>query len=397
MKICVLLAALMLAMVLPVHNNYAMFVSDHSSYSQDCYKDKEKKKDKGKEDKTDLGKIDVKPSKERSAKSDIKSKPPSENKGKLRDFSEPYFGKRSEQKSDKPGRDNGRENDKGDGRNLWNDRDNDEHSHDRDKGDRGQSRPPRREKGNSVETHPNDDKHDIGISSHSHHDVYEIEEGDFLDDFTNDVFDGFLGGMYYFMFGDHGFRYSGRPYNHKLDPDRGVYVFSQEKQVAATHAFQLRNYYQPVNDGVRSYGTYGKILFPSSVNWDLYTNSYYERFNGRMDSLRYFSTYLNLGGLTSNTNVTFQLGLGGVVLTNVSGDQHGSPSAQVKLDCFPREPIGLHAFSNFSAPSRESLINWGVEIGWHSGVLELFIGHHALINSEGNQLNGPVVGCGLWF
>ncbi|MFH1228034.1 MAG: hypothetical protein V1701_09065 [Planctomycetota bacterium] len=115
------------------------------------------------------------------------------------------------------------------------------------------------------------------------------------------------------------------------------------------------------------------------------------------DTAHYFATYLNLGGLTSNTNMQFQLGWGGAVLTDANGNQHGSSSAQIKIDCFPREPISLHTFGNFSAPSGKSLVNWGVEIGLHSGMAEFFIGHHALINSQGNQLNGPVIGCALWF
>lgn len=213
------------------------------------------------------------------------------------------------------------------------------------------------------------------------------------DDDDNDWFDL----VSYLAFGDFGFRYSSYPYN---DPyHQGIYI-AHNPPLNSNYselALQLRSYYQKVDSDLWSYGLYGKILFPNSVSLDIFSADYLEDVDDGTDRMEYLSVHYNIGGLGSNSNMVIELGLGAWFLTNINGDIQGSLSFQTRVDYFPAKPWGVHLSAGYSAPANETLWNLDASLGWHLNHLELFVGYHSLINSGGDNLDGPTIGLALWF
>jgi len=196
------------------------------------------------------------------------------------------------------------------------------------------------------------------------------------------------------IFGDHNFRYSSYPYG---DPQKlGVYVSQDLTQ--NEFALQFRSYYQPIEQGLWSYGMYGKILMPSGFNLDTSFMHYTERVTtSRDEKMDYWALHFNLGAFGYDSNVVVEAGLGTAWLTDTERISHGSLSAQVNLDFFPAEPWSIHVGASYAAPTGHSIYNLEALGGWHQSHFELFLGYHALLNADGDNLDGPIFGFAFWF
>ncbi|MEW6026934.1 MAG: hypothetical protein AB1599_06555 [Planctomycetota bacterium] len=224
-------------------------------------------------------------------------------------------------------------------------------------------------------------------------DDYDNDSGDFWDEFWADLFSDIFSAL---IFGDFGYRYSSCPYNKPQQPQPGIYV-STNNELGNMTAFQFRTYYNTVDSNIKSYGLYGKLLFPSSWTWDMENNHYTEDVGNNNVSMNYFTTHFNTIGLTPNTNFVTEVGFGLAFLTDAADEVHSSGSFQVRADYFPAEPWSIRTSASFASPSDVRTTNFDATIGWHSSSLEIFGGYHSLINDKALNLNGPTFGMALWF
>ena len=67
------------------------------------------------------------------------------------------------------------------------------------------------------------------------------------------------------------------------------------------------------------------------------------------------------------------------------------------LDVFPKEPLSIRFSADFSRPAGHRLTKLETTFGWHNDNLEIFTGYNSLINSNGQNLDGPLFGAALWF
>ncbi len=224
---------------------------------------------------------------------------------------------------------------------------------------------------------------------------YSYEDDD--DDADYDWGEFFWDIWWELFFGDHGFRYRSYPYGESAH--QGIYI-SSDSFISESYngfALQLRSFYQKVESDLWGYGVYGKLLMPSGFSGDMYYNRYREEMEGSTDTMNFFTMHFNFAGLASDTNTVFELGLGGAFLTDVDGAAHGSLSIQGRVSYFPREPWSLQVSLGYSSPADHSLLNLDTTAGWHKNNWEIFVGYHSLINSGGDNLDGPVIGIALWF
>lgn len=230
---------------------------------------------------------------------------------------------------------------------------------------------------------------DHGDDYHEHH-YYNNDRSDYDDD------DG--GGFWLGdLFADRGYRYSSYPYN---DPGQeGIYLsyYPLASLYYENMAIQFRYYYQPIENNLQANGFYGKLLLGAGSTIDTFYSRYSEKLDGRTDTVDYFSLHWNLASLTPDTNTMIEIGAGGGYLTDVDGVTHGSFSVQAKCDYFPAKPLGIHLTFGYSAPAGQALYNINTALGWHIKSLELFLGYHFLINSQGDDLSGPTMGAAVWF
>lgn len=200
------------------------------------------------------------------------------------------------------------------------------------------------------------------------------------------------------FFGDHGYRYSCPPYHNEHKTMGGIYIHSENIIEGNPIAFQFRTYYQPIQHDITSYGFYAKFLFPSSMTIDLNNAHYLEKISsGYNDSINYFTLHFNSAAFTVDTDTTLEIGAGLASLTDVNDNSYNSASAQLKISYFPRDPWSFQVAGSYAAPSNRSIFGLETTIGYHYGILELFLGYHSLINSRAEKLDGPLFGCALWF
>lgn len=280
------------------------------------------------------------------------------------------------------------------GHNDNRDKDKEKPKHDKDK-----PKPSKPEEKSKLKefSEPYKDKDTSGREKKSHdNDTYygdDDDGGDFWDEFWADLFSDVFSAL---IFGDFGYRYSSCPYNQPQQPQPGIYVFTDNESGNMT-AFQFRTYYNTIDSNIKSYGLYGKFLFPSSWTWDMENNHYLEEVSNNTLSMNYFTTHFNTIGLTPNTNFVTEVGFGLAFLTDATDTVHSSGSFQVRADYFPAEPWSIRTSASFASPSDVRTTNFDTTVGWHSGSLEIFGGYHSLINNKTRNLNGPTFGLALWF
>jgi len=321
-------------------------------------KDKDKPNNETKEKpKSDNNKPKPKPNK------DKQPAPKTKEKGKLKEFSEPY---KEKSKSDKQKPDTSGNKHRGD------EKDDSEYD----------PKPHQKEHPRKQEV-----KNKTVYVSYSQ---YEYDDSDYNDDET----------WYSFwsdLFMDNGFRYSSCPYNPSQQPLPGIYISQHEESNGNPMALQFRTYYQNIDNNLKSYGLSGKLLFASSLTWDMDNNHYMEKVNGHTDTMDYFTTHFNIAGLAPDTNFVPEIGIGMAFLTDIANEVHNSISFQTRMDYFPVEPWSFRIGASFAAPSDIRTTNFDTTIGWHNGSLEIFGGYHSLINNKSRNLNGPTFGLALWF
>ena len=238
------------------------------------------------------------------------------------------------------------------------------------------------------------DKASKSDKSYDNHDWDDDDDGGgFWDEFWADLFSDIFSAL---IFGDFGYRYSSFPYNLPQQPLSGIYV-STNNEMGNMTAFQFRTYYNTVDENIKAYGLYSKLLFPSSWTWDIENNHYLEKVSNNTVSMNYFTTHFNTIGLTPDTNFVTEVGLGLAFLTDVTDNVHSSGSFQIRSDYFPPDPWGIRASASFASPSDVRTTNFDATLGWHTGALEIFGGYHSLINNKTRNLNGPTFGVALWF
>lgn len=232
--------------------------------------------------------------------------------------------------------------------------------------------------------------------SHDERQVYYASDDDddeFWGEFFSDIF-------VHVLFGDAGFRYSGHPYNSAREPSEGIYLSvddGNDVNRGNLVSFQFKSDYQRVAHNIRAYEFYGKLSIPSSLTIDMSNHRYTEEINNQTDSMNYFDMHFGTCAFTAESAMVADFGLGFATLRDTSGGYHGSSSVKLGFDFFPGKPLSIHVGGTYAAPANERLIRLYTDMGWHSGALEWFMGYHNLMNSTGDNLDGPVFGIALWF
>ncbi|MBI4713025.1 MAG: hypothetical protein HY762_06980 [Planctomycetes bacterium] len=246
---------------------------------------------------------------------------------------------------------------------------------------------------------------DKSYRSTSYSNSYDDDDDDsFWGEFFGEVFSDMAGWVF---FGDHGFRYSSYPYNSSREPTEGVYIsidegagFNRGNPVA----LQFKTDYQRVAYNITSYGIRGKLSTQSSLTWDMSNQVYLEEINlpggtSQFDSINYFDTHIGTCAFTADTNTVVDFGIGFASFRDTLDDYHTGTSVKLGIDYFPGKPWSLQIGTTYAAPGDQSMVKLNADIGYHpaSAGLEWFFGYHNLINSRGDNLDGPVFGLALWF
>jgi len=197
-------------------------------------------------------------------------------------------------------------------------------------------------------------------------------------------------------FSDLDFRYTSYPYG---DPDqKGIYMIQTSEYLAANPlALQTQGYYHRVDKDIDAYTLSTKLRLPSSFNFDISYTRYREEIDpDSLDQLGLFNLHWNMGGMVSDTNALWDIGTG-LTLLNYDDTSHATLSLATSFDYFPEKPLGIHVSALYAPLVSREITVLEAQTGYYLKSWELLAGYRFLLNSDGENFNGPFMGLALWF
>ena len=192
-------------------------------------------------------------------------------------------------------------------------------------------------------------------------------------------------------------RFAAFPYEESHDDDllpRSNY-FLKPVESNRRVAGDLRSSYLRVDDEISSWGMAGQVRFSQGVDLDFDIAYFIERMEGSRDRLTLQDYCLNWGPAFPMDDFHVSVGAG---LAMLRGEEsHAGISFQAVAEWYPVEPVSLRALVGWMGFEEGSLTDLQLEARIHIGQFALTAGVRSLINSEGDDLTGPMVGLGIWF
>ena len=179
----------------------------------------------------------------------------------------------------------------------------------------------------------------------------------------------------------------------ELPPRRNYFLGSVESDRRV--AGDLRSSYMRVDDDLSSWGLAGQVRFSQGLDLDFDIAYFVEQLEGRRDRLTLQDYCLNWGPAFPLDDFHVSVGAGLAVLRGE--ESHAGISFQAAAEWYPVEPVSLRALVGWMGFEEASLTDLQFEARIHIGRFALTAGVRSLINSEGDDLTGPMVGLGIWF
>ncbi|MFH1231264.1 MAG: hypothetical protein V1709_07180 [Planctomycetota bacterium] len=241
------------------------------------------------------------------------------------------------------------------------------------------------------------DDHDRRVGSPSHPGEHRGWDNDGDDDILGEVVGEVIGDLVCdialnmdFLFEDR-IRYMRYPY-FANDP---IYQKDRDHGIGRTLAGTFRSYYIMVDNDIWAYNLNEEIKFSTGVSEEVSFTRYIEdvshqKNNETMDCFKFYFNWLG----AEDTNAVVKIGVGGEHISGIGG----GVSFQSAVDFFPEKPWGLSGAASYSFLEDDVRIaDFEFKVGLFRKRNEFDIGYRSLINSHGDNLNGPFVGITFWF
>ena len=242
------------------------------------------------------------------------------------------------------------------------------------------------------------DDHDRRVGSSSHpgqHRGWDNED-DYDDDVGSDVVGEVIGDAIVdlalnmdFLFEDR-IRYTKYPY-YTDDPVYQKDRYSLGRSMAGT----FKSYYMLVDNNIWAYNLNEEIKFSTGISQEISYIKFIEDVPNQTENetISCLKCYFNWLG-AENTNAIVKFGVGGEHITGIGG----GVSFQGAVDFFPEKPWGLSGAASYSfLEDNVRIADFEFKIGYFRKRNEFNIGYRSLVNSHGDNLNGPFVGVAFWF
>ena len=180
------------------------------------------------------------------------------------------------------------------------------------------------------------------------------------------------------------------PYYHN---DSMYWQYAERSTVRSASTFQ--GYYLRINNNLWAYHLNNEFRFPSGTTFELSYTKYIEDVSNqeKNERMSWFKGYFN-GYCLENSNWNIKLGIGGVNLSSVGGGL----GFQGAIDVFPGKPVGIHGGIGYAfLTSGVDITDYELKLGWFNKRREFTLGYRSLVNSQDEDLSGPIVGFAWWF
>lgn len=241
--------------------------------------------------------------------------------------------------------------------------------HDRGKGDKG-------------------DDHDRRVGSPSH--PGEHRGGDYDNDERDDDNDSWNINLDMSFLFDDRIRFLKYPYAYD-DPIYQKNSDAPGKTIAGT----FKSYYMIVDNNIWAYNLSEELKFSTGISEEISYTKYIEdvrnqRADEEMGCLKFYFNWLG----AEDTNSIVKIGAGGEHISGIGG----GASFQGAVDFFPEKPWGLSGAVSYSfLEDHVRIADFEFKVGYFRKHNEFNIGYRSLMNSHGDNLNGPFVGVSFWF
>ncbi|MFH0887733.1 MAG: hypothetical protein V1871_00805 [Planctomycetota bacterium] len=232
------------------------------------------------------------------------------------------------------------------------------------------------------------DDHDRRAGSSSQ--TGEYRGGDYYSDERNDDRDSWdINLDMSFLFDDR-IRFLKYPYAYN-DPIYQKNSDTPGKTIAGT----FKSYYMIVDNNIWAYNLSEELKFSTGISEEISYTKYIEDVSNQhadeeMGCLKFYFNWLG----AEDTNSIVKIGVGGEHISGIGG----GASFQGAIDLFPREPWGLSGSVSYSfMEDHVRIADFEFKLGYFKKHNEFDIGYRSLMNSHGDNLNGPFVGVAFWF
>jgi hypothetical protein len=157
----------------------------------------------------------------------------------------------------------------------------------------------------------------------------------------------------------------------------------------------FKSYYIRVDNDIWAYHLDEEIKFSTGISEELSYTKYIEDVpnKSKNDEMGCFKCYFNWLG-AENTNAIVKIGVGGEHISGIGG----GASFQGAVDLFPEKPWGLSGAVSYSfLGNNVRIADLEFKLGLFKRCNEFDVGYRLLMNSHGDNLNGPFIGVALWF
>ena len=160
-------------------------------------------------------------------------------------------------------------------------------------------------------------------------------------------------------------------------------------------AADFRSYYMRVEHDLDAYGVAGRGRSGAGVDVRFDVSQYRERIGGRTDRLTFHEYVVDLVPWPGPRNASWSFGAGAAVLEGE--ETHSGFLLQTGFEWFPAYPLSFRLSGGLATFETASITDLQVEARVHLHRFALSAGVRSLINSEGDDLTGVMLGIGIWF
>jgi hypothetical protein len=189
---------------------------------------------------------------------------------------------------------------------------------------------------------------------------------------------------------DRGLRFDDYPYAH------GRKYFLGSNDAEKDVAFEADLTTGRVEHDLWSVGLGGIMRWPSGCDFRFDITQYWENVDTGTDRLTLQQYGLDFGILGRRRSSQMTLGIGmGILQGEDVADV--APLVEAEFMHFPKGPLSLRCRAAIMGFNEGTLTDLRLELGVHLGRFALTAGVRSLINSDGDELTGPTLGCAVFF
>lgn len=200
----------------------------------------------------------------------------------------------------------------------------------------------------------------------------------------------FLDGLFYPCL-DHGLRFDDFPYAR----EKRRFFFLSDDSSSREWSLDLQPYALRLEHDVLAFGLTGKARYSSGGDFRFDLVQFQERVGGGTDRLTLQTYEVNYGPGPGRRDHQWTLGWGVAVLEGQ--ETHAGVSLQGAIDWFPLPPLSLRVHAAALVFSGSTILDVQAEVGFHWNRFALGLGFRTLVNSQGDDLTGPMASLTVWF